>query len=68
MRHKFSHEHNVEHNRSKISALHPKIIKAQQSAAGACNYANLAIKNDKIVYDELWHNCSSYGHNIEHNR
>ena len=31
------------------------------------NYANVVIKINKIVY-ELWHNCSSHGHNIEHNR
>ena len=31
------------------------------------NCANLVIKNNKIIY-ELWHNCNSYGHNIEHNR
>ena len=30
------------------------------------NYANLVTKNDKIIY-KLWHNCSNYGHNIEHN-
>ena len=30
-------------------------------------YVNLIIKHNKIVY-ELWHNCSSHGHNIEHNR
>ena len=29
--------------------------------------ANAVIKNNKTVH-ELWHNCSSYGHNIEHNR
>ena len=44
MRHKYSYEHNIEHN-----------------------YANLVIKNNKLVY-ELWHNCSSHGHNIEHDR
>ena len=27
----------------------------------------VVLKNNKIVY-ELWHNCSIYGHNIEHNR
>ena len=26
MMHKFSYEHNIEHNRSKIRVLHPKII------------------------------------------
>ena len=26
MMHKFSYEHNIEHNRSNIRALHPKII------------------------------------------
>ena len=31
------------------------------------NYANLVIKNNKIIY-KLWHNCSSHEHNIEHNR
>ena len=30
------------------------------------NYVILVIKNNKIVY-KLWHNCSSYGHNIEIN-
>ena len=27
------------------------------------NYANLVIKNNKIIY-KLWQNCSSYGYNI----
>ena len=26
MRHKLSHKHNIEHNRSKIQALHPIMI------------------------------------------
>ena len=26
MMHKFSYEHNIEHNRLKIRALHPKVI------------------------------------------
>ena len=44
-----------------IRALQYNIMKQAKP-----NYANVVIKNDKIVY-ELWHNCSSYGHNIEHN-
>ena len=31
--HKFSYEHNTEHNRSKIKALHPKIIGNNLSGA-----------------------------------
>ena len=42
--------------------MHPNII-----VWSLTTYADLAIKINKIVY-ELWHNCSSYGHNIEHNR
>ena len=57
---KFSYEHNIEYNRSKIRTLHPKIHLE-------LNYANLVIKTNKIIY-KLWHNCSSYGHNIECNR
>ena len=61
---KFSYEHNIKYNRSKIRALHSRII-------GKINldpsYANLVIKNNKIIYKQ-WHNCSSHGHNIEHNR
>ena len=60
MMHKFSYEH----NRSKIRALHPKIIGKIYLEP---NYANLVIKNNKIIY-KLWHNCSSHEHNIEHNR
>ena len=32
-----------------------------------CNYANIVINNNKIVYGR-WHNCSIYRHNFEHNR
>ena len=63
MRHKLSHEHNVEHNRSIISALHPIIIGKNYGIT-----AGLQLEHNKIVYDELWLNCSSYGGNIEHNR
>ena len=28
---------------------------------------NIVLKINKIIY-KLWHNCSSHGHNIEHNR
>ena len=61
MRHKFSNEH----NRLKTRTLHPSIMVKRNSLKP--NYANLMIKNNKIVY-ELWHNCSGYGHHIEHNR
>ena len=44
----------IEHNRSKIKALLPKIIGKNLSGA------NLVIKSNKIVYVELWHNCSSH--------
>ena len=64
MMHKVSYEHNIEHNRSKIRALHPKMIDKIYLEP---NYANLVIKNNKIIY-KLWHNCGSHGHNIEHNR
>ena len=60
---KFSYEHNVEHNRSKIRGLHPRLI----DKIYLCTYANLVIKNNKIIY-RLWHNCSSHEHNIEYNR
>ena len=46
MMHKFSYVHNIEHNRSKIRALHPKIIDKIYLEP---NYANLVIKN-KIIY------------------
>ena len=62
--HKFAYEHNIEHSRSKIKALHPKIMVKIYLEP---NYANLIIKNNKIIY-RLWHNCSSHGLNIEHNR
>ena len=39
MMHKFSYEHNIEHNRSKIRALQPKIIDLE------ANHANLVIKS-----------------------
>ena len=41
MMHKFSYEHNIEHNRSKIRALYPKII---GKIYLELNYANLVIK------------------------
>ena len=56
--------HNIEHNRSLTKALHPKIIGKIYLEP---NYANLVIKNNKIIY-KLWHNCSSHGRNIEPNR
>ena len=59
MIHMFSYDHNIEHNRSKIRALHPKIIGKIYLEP---NYANLVIKNNKILY-KLWHNCSSHEHN-----
>ena len=62
--HKFSYEHNSEHNRSKIRALHPKIIGKIYLEP---NHANPVIKNNKIIH-KLWRNRSSHGHNIEHNR
>ena len=34
MRHKFSPEHNMEHNRSKIRALHPIIISKNKRILG----------------------------------
>ena len=61
MMHKFYYEH----NRSKIRALHPNMI--GKFIWSLTIYANLVIKNNKIIY-KLWHNCSSHGHNIEHNR
>ena len=42
MMHKFSYEHNIEYNRSKIRALHPKIISRIHLEL---NYANLVIKS-----------------------
>ena len=45
-------------------ALHPKMI---GKIYLEFNYANLDIKNNKIIY-KLWHNCNSHGYNIEHNR
>ena len=44
---KFSYEHNIEHNRSKIRALPPKIIIKIYLEP---NYANLVIKNNNIIY------------------
>ena len=67
MRRNLSHEHNIEHNRSKIRALYPGTMVKNQGMHNSLDYANLVIKINKIVY-ELWHNCSSYGHNVEHNR
>ena len=43
MMHKFSYEH----NRSKITVMHPKIIGKIYLEP---NYANLVIKNNKIIY------------------
>ena len=42
MMQKFSYEHNIEHNRSKIRAVHPKIIGKIYMDP---NYANLVIKD-----------------------
>ena len=64
MWYKVMHEFSYEHNRSKIRATHPIIIGKNYLES---NYANLVIKNNKIIY-KLWHNCSNRGHNIEHNR
>ena len=63
MIHKFSYEHNVEHKKSKIRALHPTIIGKIYLER---NCANLVIKSNKLIH-KLWHNCSSHGHN-EYNR
>ena len=62
---KFSQEHNIVHNKSKIRALYPSTKSKNKTLEPNC--ANLVIINNKIVY-KLWHNCISYGHNIEHNR
>ena len=59
--HKFSYEHNIQHNRSQLRALHPNLIRKIYLHP---NCANLVIKNNKIIY-KLWHNCSSHGHNVE---
>ena len=53
MMHKFSYKHNIEYNRSKIRALHPKTIGKIYLEP---NYTYLVIKNNKIIY-KLWHNC-----------
>ena len=66
MRNNFSHEHNTEHNKSKIRTLHYITIVLRQNSL-KLNYAIAVVNTIKIVY-ELWHNCSSYEHNIEHNR
>ena len=52
MMHKFSYEHSIEHNKSKIRTMYPKIIGKKYLEP---NYANLVIRNNKIIY-ELWHN------------
>ena len=62
MMHKFSYEHNIEHSRSKIRILHPKTI---GKIYLELNY--VCLSSHKIIY-KLWHNCSSHGHNTEHNR
>ena len=46
MMHKYSYEHNIEHNRSNIRALHPKI---KVEIYLEPNYANLVIKNNEII-------------------
>ena len=46
MMHKFSYEHNIEHNRSKIRALHPEIIGKFYLEP---NYVNVVIENNKII-------------------
>ena len=57
-RHKFSHEDNIEHNRSKIRALHPIIIDKNLIIAifslTVLIIHNLVIEINKIVYM----NCS----------
>ena len=60
---KMMHKFSCEHNRSKIRVLHPKLIGKIYLEP---NYANIVIKNNKIT-NKLWQNCSSHGHNIEHN-
>ena len=52
MMHKFSYEHNIEYNRSKIRALHPKII-GKNLSIKSNNYTNLVIKTIKIIC-KLW--------------
>ena len=47
MMHKISYMHNIEHNRSKIRALHLKMIGKNHLKP---NYVNLVIKNIKIIY------------------
>ena len=42
MMHKFSYEQNIEHNRSKIRTLHPKLL---GKIYLELNYANLVIKS-----------------------
>ena len=62
MMHKVSYEHNIEHNRSKTRALHPKIIVKIYLEP---TYANVVINTNKILY-KLWYNCSSNGQILEH--
>ena len=63
MMQRFSYEHNFEHSRSKLNAQHPKLV-GKIYLESIANYANLVIE---VIY-KLWHNCSSHGNNIEHNR
>ena len=68
---RISHKISPEHNTSTVRALHPIIIGKTKGFLKhnslELDYADLVIKDHTIVY-ELWHNCSFYGDNIEHNR
>ena len=46
MMHKFSYQHNIEHNRSNIRALHPKIIGKVYLEP---NYIAMLIQSLKII-------------------
>ena len=59
MRCKLSHGHNMSNIKKHCSIVHVTHNRMEP------NFANLVIKNGEIVY-EPWHNCNSYGHNIEH--
>ena len=45
---KFTYEHNIEHNRSNVRALHPKII-GKIYLEPNYSYVNPVIKNNKII-------------------
>ena len=47
MMHEFSYKHNIERNRSKLRALNPEIVGKIYLQP---NYANVVIKDDKIIY------------------